>query len=94
MKDLKTCTRRIRIRDPMIIVQLSQQLQLPKSPQIFAIYASISSKREHPPPPPPGQTPGEFFKVVKSPAPGQNFPAKAQPRVKKPTPREYFIRSS
>ena len=44
----------------------------------------------------PGQTPGEFFEVVKSPAPGQNFPAKARPpRQKKNTyPGEYFRRSS
>ena len=50
--------------------------------------ASIKSKREHPPP-------GNFFEVVKSPAPGQNFPAKARPRGKKtPTPGEYFRRSS
>ena len=26
----------------------------------------------------PGQTPGKFFKVVKSPASGQNFPARAR----------------
>ena len=44
---------------------------------------------------PPGQTPGEFFEVVKSPAPGQNFPAKARPPGQKtPTPGEYFRRSS
>ena len=54
--------------------------------------ASINSKREHPP----GQTPGGFFKVVKSPAPGQNFPAKARPlgQKKTPTPGEYFRKSS
>ena len=28
---------------------------------------------------PPGQTPGEFFEVVKSPALGQNFSTKARP---------------
>ena len=39
--------------------------------------ASINSKREHPPHP--RQTPEEVFEVVKSPAPGQNFPAKARP---------------
>ena len=27
----------------------------------------------------PGKPPGNFFEVVKSPAPGQNFPAKARP---------------
>ena len=44
---------------------------------------------------PPGQTSGEFFEVVKSPAPGQNFPAKARPPGQKtPTPGEYFRRSS
>ena len=38
---------------------------------------------------------GNFFEVVKSPAPGQNFPAKAQPLGQKtPTPGEYFRRSS
>ena len=29
--------------------------------------------------PPPDKPPGKFFEVVKSPAPGQNFPAKARP---------------
>ena len=54
-------------------------------------YASVNSKREHPP----GQTPGNSFEVVKSPAPGQNFPAKARlPEQKTPTPGEYFRRSS
>ena len=44
--------------------------------------ASINFKREHP-----RQTPGEFFEVVKSPAPGQNFSAKAPPPGQKtPTP--------
>ena len=28
---------------------------------------------------PPGKLPGNFFNVVKSPAPGQNFYAKARP---------------
>ena len=59
------------------------------------IYASINSNqlREHPPPP--WETPGEFFEVVKSPAPGQNFPAKARPPGQKTrAPREYFRRSS
>ena len=55
-------------------------------------YASINSKREHPFP---GKPPGNFFEVVKSPAPGQNFSAKARPQGKKaPTPGEYFRRSS
>ena len=43
-------------------------------PDKFDIYASINSKQEHPPP---GKPPGKFFEVVKSPAPGQNFPAEA-----------------
>ena len=44
---------------------------------------------------PPGKPPGNFFEVVKSPAPGQNFPAKARPPgQKEPTPGEYFRRSS
>ena len=44
---------------------------------------------------PPGRPPGNFFEVVKSPAPGQNFPAKARPPAQKtPTPGEYFRRSS
>ena len=52
-------------------------------------YASINSKREHPP----GQTPGEIFEVVKSPAPGQNFPAKARPPGQKNTyPRGVFLK--
>ena len=42
-------------------------------PIAYRVNVSISSKREHPS----GQTPAEFFEVVKSPAPGQNFPAKA-----------------
>ena len=37
----------------------------------------------------PGQTPGEFFEVVKSPAPAQNFPAKARPPGQK-HPRGVF----
>ena len=46
-------------------------------------------------PPPPGKPPGKFFEVVKSPALGQNFPAKARPPWGKetPTPGEYFRRS-
>ena len=53
--------------------------------------ASINSKREHPP----GKTPGNFFEVVKCPAPGQNFSAKARPLGQKtPTPGEYFRKSS
>ena len=43
----------------------------------------------------PRQTPGEFFEVVKSPVPGQNFSAKTRPPLQKtPTPWEYFRRSS
>ena len=38
--------------------------------------ASVNSKHQHPPP---GRPPGKFFKVVKNPAPGQNFSAKARP---------------
>ena len=39
--------------------------------------------------------PGEFFEVVKSPAPGQNFSGKAWPLGQKtPAPGEYFRRSS
>ena len=61
--------------------------------RLYESYASINSKREHPPPP--GKPPGNFFEVVKSPAPGQNFPAKARPPGQKtPTPGEYFRRSS
>ena len=40
-------------------------------------YASVNSKHQHPPP---GRPPGKFFKVVKNPAPGQNFSAKARPQ--------------
>ena len=55
-------------------------------------HASINSKREHPPP---WQTPGESFGVVKSPALGQNFSAKARPPGQKNTyPGHYFRRSS
>ena len=44
---------------------------------------------------PPGKPLGNFFEVVKSPAPGQNFPAKARPLGQKtPTPGEYFRKSS
>ena len=43
-------------------------------------------------PPPSGTPPGNFFEVVKSPAPGQNFCAKARPRGKKaPSPGEYLV---
>ena len=43
----------------------------------------------------PRAKPREFFEVVKSPATGQNFSAKARPRDKKTsTPGEYFERSS
>ena len=43
---------------------------------------------------PPGQTPGEIFKVVKSPARGKIFLQKHGPRGKEtPTPGEYFRRS-
>ena len=54
-------------------------------------YASVNSKCQHPP----GQTPGNFFKVGRNRAPGQNFSAKARPLGQKtPTPGEYFRRSS
>ena len=36
--------------------------------------------------PPPGKPPGNFFEVVKSPAPGQNFPSTARARGKKHLP--------
>ena len=49
--------------------------------------ASVNSKRQHPP--------GNFFEVVNSPAPGQNFSAKARPPGQEKTyPGEYFERSS
>ena len=40
-------------------------------------YASINSERKHPPM---GKPPGKSFEVVKSPARGQSFPAKACPQ--------------
>ena len=44
---------------------------------------------------PPRLTPGEFFKVVKFPAPGQKMFAKLRPRGKKidknPAPRDNFV---
>ena len=44
---------------------------------------------------PSANIPRGIFEVVKSPAPGQNFPAKARPPEQKtPTPGEYFRRSS
>ena len=53
--------------------------------------ASINSKHQHPP----GLTPGEFFKVVKFPAPGQKIFAKLRPRGKKidknPAPGDNFV---
>ena len=50
--------------------------------------ASVNSKCQHPPR-------WKFFKVVKNPAPGQNFLQKHGPRDKKtPTPGEYCERSS
>ena len=52
--------------------------------------ASINSKREHPP----GQTPAEFFEVVKALPQGKIFPQKHGPGTKTPTPGEYFRRSS
>ena len=44
---------------------------------------------------PSANTPGgDFFEVVKSPAPEQNFSAKTRPQDRKtPTPGEYFRRS-
>ena len=65
---------------------------------IFACYrdlwktnASVNSKHQHLP----GLTPGEFFKVVKFPAPGQKLFAKLRPRGKKidknPTPGDNFV---
>ena len=54
-------------------------------------YASVNSKHQHPP----GLTPGEFFKVVKFPAPGQKIFAKSRPRGKKihkiPAPGDNFV---
>ena len=45
--------------------------------------------------PPPGLTPGEFFKVVKFPVPGQKMFAKLRPRGKKidknPAPGDNFV---
>ena len=53
--------------------------------------ASVNSKRQHPP----GKPPGNFCEVVNSPAPGQNFSAKARPPGQEKTyPGEYFERSS
>ena len=53
------------------------------------MYQSIPSANI---PPSPGTPPGNFFEVVKSPAPGQNFCAKAQPMGQKaPTPGEYLV---
>ena len=50
-------------------------------------YASVNSKHQHPP--------GEFFKVVKFPAPGQKTFAKSRPRGKKidkiPAPGNNFV---
>ena len=44
---------------------------------------------------PPKQNAREFFEVVKNPAPGQNFSAKALPLGQENTnPGEYFERSS
>ena len=44
---------------------------------------------------PPGRPPRKFFKVVKNPAPGQNFSAKARPPGQENTyPGEYCERSS
>ena len=44
---------------------------------------------------PQGKLQGKFLEVIKSPAPGQNFSAKAQPPGQENTyPREYFERSS
>ena len=58
---------------------------------IMSNNASVNSKRKHSP----GNPPGEFFKIVKSPASGQNLSAKARPpSTKAPTPGEYFRRSS
>ena len=45
----------------------------------FDLYGSISQFQA------PTKFPGTFFEVVKSPAPGQNFCAKARPRGKKST---------
>ena len=57
------------------------------------IYASVNSNHQHPPPP--GLTPGEFFKVVKFPAPRQKIFAELQPWGKKidknPTPGDNFV---
>ena len=51
-------------------------------PKVFRLNASINSKHEHPP----GKPPWNFSEVVKSPAPGQNFPAKAWAPGKKYLP--------
>ena len=57
----------------------------------FIANASVNSKHQHPP----GLTPGEFFKVVKFPAPGQKIFAKLRPRGKKidknPAPGDNFV---
>ena len=55
------------------------------------VYASVNSKHQYPP----GLTPGEFFKVVKFPVPGQKIFAKLRPRGKKidknPAPGDNFV---
>ena len=54
-------------------------------------YASVNSKHQHPP----GQTPGEFFKVVKSLPPGRKFLRNYGPGAKKidknPAPGDNFV---
>ena len=55
--------------------------------EVFGHNASVNSKRQHPP--------LGIFKVVESPAPWQNFSAKARPPKQKSTYRwEYLRRSS
>ena len=55
------------------------------------VNASVNSKHQHPP----GLTPGNFFKVVKFPAPGQKIFAKLLPRGKEldknPAPGDNFV---
>ena len=60
------------------------------TPSAYRVNASVNSKHQHPP----GLIPGEFFKVVKFPAPGQKIFAKLRPRGKKvdknPAPGDNF----
>ena len=95
MSKLRNSEKLNRLYFPSLNKLLNHRMKLKSGSHIVVIVviignASINSKHQHPP----GLTPGEFFKVVKFPAPGQKIFAKfcppGQKNRQKPRPWGQF----